>query len=64
MFFHGVFHVFFRAARLQAQSGVQGIEFEKVTVRLAGWRARAAISEVFEIVEPLGSAAGDMLAFR
>src|SRR5579872_4704417 len=51
--FHRVFQVLARGAGFQVQLGIQGIEFEEITMRASGRRTRAAVPAAAKTVATL-----------
>jgi len=64
MAFHRLEQIGFCGAGIQIENRVERVDFEKVTVRLAGRRSRAAVAGLLEIIHALLRAAGQFRRFR
>ena len=58
----GVFEEGLRGARFETEQGVEGVELEEVTVRLARGRAGASVADAVKVVEALAGAIVELSA--
>lgn len=61
---HSALEIFFGAAGLEIQLGVQGVEFEEVAMELAARRTRTSITNFVEVVGALAGAVAGLLGLR